>query len=1455
MSKTIAYDLGTNSIGWSIREDQKEGNQILNAGVITFNKGVGEEKNIEYSLAASRTGRRSLRRRYQSHKYKLWSTLEILITNGYCPMTIEQLDQWRKYTKGIGRNYPVNAVLFNNWIKLDFNNDGKPDYTSPYELRSELINQILDFTLEENRHKLGRALYHIAQHRAFKSSKKVQGDDNKEVKNEIIDEEYIGAEAPKVAAFTKFILSLGIEIKETVGATFYNAEKKGIRIRENLQQYVVRKQLQQEVKSIFDFQDLSFDALFDKEIAKSSIFWNRPLRSQKGTIGKCTLEPSKYRCPVSHPDFEFFRAWSFLNNIKFRNKQENDSQWTKLPLEIKEAIYQKLFLGRLKADFEFSEIIDFVEKYNQHRNWDLNYKAKTNVAASPVSARLQAVFGENWKSFTHKTAKTRINKKGIPHNITYTIEDIWHILFSYDDEEEVERFASENLELNDKQTKSLLLLWFKMPVAYGMLSITAIKNINIFLQKGLIYTEAVLLARIPSMLKEIWSLENEAFLIREISSVIDTNREEKKDIAIVNNLITKYKSLELEEQFGYKNIQYKLDSSDKNDVLETCIENYGKKTWEGLNENSKELKIKKINDLYQDFFSNSKRDYFKSPHLLDTLKLFLDNNFDLSKNALDKLYHPSQIEIYPPVKEQYYKHLEQSLTLLDSPKTGAFKNPMAMRTLFELRKLTNYLIITGQIEQETRVVVEVARELNDANMRWAIEHYQNRRREENKEFALAIVEILEEFPNSKANPESNEDIDKFRLWLEQIEDDTINDGKSEYAKYEWANTKSKVYKAVSSAKEMIDKYRLWREQSCKCMYTGQPINMFDLFSENNTDFEHTIPRSISFDNSLANLTVCDFAYNRTVKKNKLPTSLENYENDATINGKYYTAIKPRLIDWEKKVESIKNNIEFWKKKSKQASDKEFKDKAIRQKHLWKMDLDYWQNKLNRFTTEEVTTGFKNSQLVDTQLISKYAFHYLKTVFNRVEVQKGSVTAEFRKIFGVQDPNEKKSRDSHSHHAKDAAILTLIPTANKREDILKKAYSYYESNYKQYTESPYKGFSRNHIDEINDTTLINNVINDQKVTPANKKVRASGKIVYFKDENGNKITDKEGKPIAKYAKGDSIRGQLHKETFLGAVKLLKKDENGKAIRNENGNFILEDTKYVTRKPLVFKKNADSPGFAKLEEIEKCIVDKNLFQIIKKQVETAGGFKEALTNPGGVWMYSTEKRDKDGKIVKNAEKINRIRHIRVFTADKNPPIIKKQTNQTEKTIVFLENRDHKQNYYATSGDGYLYLFYEGAVKGKLERDYECFSLLQVSKLNKVKATTLEDLFPETKTVKKTEIPLRAILKSGQKVFFFEEDMEELKDIPKNELMKRLYRITSFKDDGRIYLKYHLEARQDSKITKIASKGDKAGKAVLDDGSSSVDFENPFPKLFISKANFNFAIENEDFIINPDSTIKWL
>src|SRR5690606_38449561 len=164
-----------------------------------------------------------------------------------------------------------------------------------------------------------------------------------------------------------------------------------------------------------------------------------------------------------------------------------------------------------------------------------------------------------------------------------------------------------------------------------------------------------------------------------------------------------------------------------------------------------------------------------------------------------------------------------------------------------------------------------------------------------------------------------------------------------------------------------------------------------------------------------------------------------------------------------KVERIKQQIDFWKTKSKKAADKNWKDDAIRQRHLWQMELDYWQNKLNRFTITEITSGFKNSQKVDTQLISKYAFHYLKTYFDKVDVQKGSITAEFRKIYSLQSSDEKKDRSKHSHHAKDAAVLTLIPVAAKRDAILEKYYEAKEKNPKAtFTEDPYKGFKREFV---------------------------------------------------------------------------------------------------------------------------------------------------------------------------------------------------------------------------------------------------------------------------------------------------------------------------------------------------------------------------------------------------------
>ena len=54
--RTLGLDLGTSSIGWAIVDRQGARSSLVDKGVMIFEKGVGEEKNSEYSLAGKRTG-------------------------------------------------------------------------------------------------------------------------------------------------------------------------------------------------------------------------------------------------------------------------------------------------------------------------------------------------------------------------------------------------------------------------------------------------------------------------------------------------------------------------------------------------------------------------------------------------------------------------------------------------------------------------------------------------------------------------------------------------------------------------------------------------------------------------------------------------------------------------------------------------------------------------------------------------------------------------------------------------------------------------------------------------------------------------------------------------------------------------------------------------------------------------------------------------------------------------------------------------------------------------------------------------------------------------------------------------------------------------------------------------------------------------------------------------------
>lgn len=1422
MGTILGLDLGTNSIGWAIRDlDSDTEDQLIDYGVVIFKKGVGEGKTGEFSLAAERRNNRSKRRLYNAKRYRKWATLLELSKNGMCPISEEELRLWSignwQDGKNKGRAYPT-SFDFVAWLAMDFNRIGKdvdantklkPAFSNTYELRADLLENKSDDD-ETRLFKIGRAFYHLVQRRGFKTSRK---SGNTSYANNELFKKFKEAHPDKENWKPSQIYLYLQSGKDP------NPELRKDRIRNNA---VIQRGLnEEEFYAICEKQNI--DETIANKIHKA-IYYVRPLRTQKGLVGKCTLEKGKTRIPISHPAFEEFRALAFINNLQWRESNTKKT-FESIPISLKKQILEKLFFrrfekGKNKGKVDESGTLDFneiINTFSEKGKYEFNFRNKPTISTCPVIAGLMNVFDEDWEDKFIKTeTEYGINWEGLllAYNVKYNgevvknkklnYEEIWHLLFDYlqtkDDEEGLSDFCKSILGWDDERTTSFTEI--SISQGYGSLSKSAIDKIIPFLKQGFIYSEAVSFANLSKVLGRETFEKNKVEITKAISNTIKSIDTTKEKLNIVNGLIQAYFAEATTNRAKGFNGTVEEINVYRIEVTNTLIKYFGESNWKEKSDKYKQNFTDFILDKYLTFISgkqnkeekasaglnkNPEIDYYKLPRLDDAIKQILQAKFNATETGLKKLYHPSDIDIYPKATNNWLED--------PNPPSKGWKNPMAMRTMYELRKLVNYLLEIGKIDKETKIVVEMARELNDANKRWAIQTYQRYREEENKEFAKAIIGVAKEkYPNLNENDADN--IDKVRLWWEQIENG------------------EEVYKTIKALKEDVDKYRLWKEQNCQCLYTGKIIRLTDLFDGTSYDFEHTLPISQSFDNSLANLTICDADYNRSIKKNKMPTQLLNYEKD--IN--QYQAIKPKIEKWIKKVDALKERIERNKidtKKAIRSGNIEYKNELVKKRHLLQFDFDYWNKKVQTFTLSEMPNWWKNSQLVDTQIISKYARAYLKTLFTKVDVQKGTITAEFRNIYGIMG-DEKKDRSKHSHHAKDAAVLTLIPGSAKREDILKKYYLAKE-NGKKYQEKPYEDFEISHVLKIEENVLINHISKDQTLNETKKYVRKRGQIEFKKDKEGRFIKDENGKKIPLITQGDSIRGQLHKETFFGAVKVPE--------RNKDGFVIKEDGKYLLKK----KGNEDEIWIVVKKAIENVNIDKDIIvdEILKKHI------KEQI-----------EKGKKINEVLDFNNK--KIRHIRCrvkagigFLSQEKAIELRKHSH--------LSKHLHKQSVLVQNDSNYLYLVYELQTEKKLERADRIINLFEMATLKSFNdLNSYKDILKEKEFQMfqkgKNNLPLKYIIKEGDKIILYKESNSELKDIPINDLNKRTFRVNKFNEMGTafLYAQNHLEARPENE---------------LENAEVEINFNKYQPRLKLNVNKLNCVVENYDFKIKPDGTIDWL
>ncbi|MFP4065542.1 MAG: type II CRISPR RNA-guided endonuclease Cas9, partial [Bacteroidales bacterium] len=568
MTKILGLDLGTNSIGWAIVD--KENSQILDSGVRIFPAGVKDigQGEKEQSKNAERRQFRMSRRLHFRKRLRKIKLLEVLIEHQMCPLPIDSLKRWKnwnKVEKSAGRVFPSDTE-FTEWLKMN-----------PYKLREKAVKEPI------TRLELGRIFYHFIQRRGFLSTRKgsdegaiYKGKENVQGINatrELIQNKTLGQQLSNYLpneheSYKRILDENGKEVRVRARYTLRRMYVEEFQeIWEKQANHLGLNELWvKDIKSIFlkgspdsnrnqsKIQQLKnkhgeenvniesnrilvhYKQPFKNYIAgdikktdegirfksnESVLFWQRPLRSQKALLGKCTFESRKFfdketkknrtigasPVPVSHPDFELFRSYQFINNIRLGSQQ--------IRLNNIQRVAVLDVINKNDGLFDFKKIPDALNLTHEHFNYDNDFK----VAGNTTHKKLKPYFSEEqWEK----------NKY-----------DIWHCFYFFDSPEMLSKKLQNTYGLTKEKADKASKIQLKPD--YGNVSLKAVRNILPFLEMGFIYSTAVVLGGVRNAFGARWDHFKDYHdeIIKKIISL--TRQKQHKEyelIAEVKNLLS-----------------------------------------------------------------------------------------------------------------------------------------------------------------------------------------------------------------------------------------------------------------------------------------------------------------------------------------------------------------------------------------------------------------------------------------------------------------------------------------------------------------------------------------------------------------------------------------------------------------------------------------------------------------------------------------------------------------------------------------------------------------------------------------------------------------------------------------------------------------------------------------------------------------------------------------------------
>lgn len=513
-------------------------------------------------------------------------------------------------------------------------------------------------------------------------------------------------------------------------------------------------------------------------------------------------------------------------------------------------------------------------------------------------------------------------------------------------------------------------------------------------------------------------------------------------------------------------------------------------------------------------------------------------------------------------------------------KQHSLRNPIVEQVLSEtLRVVRDIWKQHGSIAE---IHIELGREMKStADQRKYITETNVRNEDSNARIRAMLDEMLNSRSIDDVRPYSPSQQEILKIYEEGVLNSSID----------IPDDVQKIAKQRTPSQNDLTRYRLWLDQKYRSPYTGRMIPLSKLFTSS-YEVEHIIPQARYFDDSLSNKVICEAEVNQD-KEDKTAYDYIKHNQGKIIELSFGNKAEVLHLD------AYENHVKQFFSKNKR--------------------------KLNRLLMEDIPDDFINRQLNDTRYISKVVKSLLSNIVRENEeleatsknviVCNGSITSRLKQDWGLNDvwntmmtpryerlnaltnsdqfgswanksgkrvfqttvPQDiqkgfKKKRIDHRHHAMDALVIACA-TRNHINYLNNEHAHKGDSSTRYELRSLLRRQEEVEIERIENGEKVRKKIKVAKefIKPwdsftQDSRLALENIVVSFKQNtrvinstvnrylhfvNGVKILDKQ-------TKGDSwaIRKSLHKATVAGQVNLKLKKTVALSVALDSVDVITE-----------------------------------------------------------------------------------------------------------------------------------------------------------------------------------------------------------------------------------------------------------------------------------------------------------